>query len=367
MASVVVMVTVDWEGDTLNEGDLQAMKILNTELLLIADRVGRAIPLTHFICPAYFTRIDAQNTEERAQKAAQILKSGAIKEGDEIGVHVHCWKSLALEAGIPVEAFQATPVGLSSPPVPPNMEWKGNTMPDLGYLVPLGVYDQVNVALFLDKAKGLLQEYLRVQVPLTSFRCGMWVTCDVVFETLAKAGLTTDASGVPFNYIKTAVKEFFGLDNIDHWNIAIWGDQESTAAPYVRNTLSFAQYPKGIFGVLDPGISPPAIVNGILELPDTSMLIPWSNQALMCAHIDQAFALAETSPKNIYITIGFHQENAGKPARFKIVGYGLSAEEKKMRVNAILGAVVHALNRAKFTNIKTSFLTVTEAATQIKG
>jgi hypothetical protein len=366
MASVVVMATVDWEGDTLEAGDLQAMERLNSELLLFAKKIGQPIPLTHFICPAYFTRIDAKNTDGRKQEAAKIMKSGAIREGDEIGVHVHCWKSLALEAGIPLKAFQETPVGLVQKL--PDMFWEGKFILDLGYMVPLGIYEQVNVERFLDKSKALLQEYLRVEVPLTSFRCGMWVTCDVVFELLAKTGFVNDASAVPFNYIKTAVEEGFGNhDNIDHWNMAIWGKEKSTGEPFTSNTLSLAKYPKGILGGLDSEISPPEIVNGILELPDTTMLIPWTNQALMCAHIDRAFKLAETSPQNIYTTIGFHQEHAKDNAFFGISGYGLSDAEKEGCLSGMLGTVVHAITKSKSTGIGVSFLTATEATNQIKG
>jgi hypothetical protein len=50
MASVVVMVTVDWQGNTLNESDHKAMRILNTEQIF-ADEIRQPIPITHFIGP----------------------------------------------------------------------------------------------------------------------------------------------------------------------------------------------------------------------------------------------------------------------------------------------------------------------------
>jgi hypothetical protein len=50
MASVVVMVTVDWQGNTLNKSDHKAMRILNTEQIF-ADEIGQPIPITHFIGP----------------------------------------------------------------------------------------------------------------------------------------------------------------------------------------------------------------------------------------------------------------------------------------------------------------------------
>jgi hypothetical protein len=48
MGSLYATVTVDWEGEQITPLSLQALEYFKT--------VHPDIPLTHFICPAYFTR-----------------------------------------------------------------------------------------------------------------------------------------------------------------------------------------------------------------------------------------------------------------------------------------------------------------------
>lgn len=362
MAGVLITVTCDWEGETLTTGDLQAMNKLNTELDALATKHGAPIPVTHFICPAYFSRIDPGKEEQRQKVAKRILDSGAIGPADEIGVHVHCWKSLALEAGIPERRIEGKPEGL--PTTPQYYSRNGGSNLDVGYAVPLGIYAEQDVVFFLNAVKEMLRKYLNVNPALvTTFRCGGWVTCDVVFRALPQAKLNVDASAVPFHYIQTAIKEYFGLSKLDGWNISIWGNARYDIPAYKQNSLSFATYPDGILGMGDLAISLPAMVNGIVELPDTGMLLAWTNAALMCAHIDKAFELAQASTKDIYISIGLHQEGAGKPADFKVKGYDVTQEEVDLgQWFGIVSAVTHAITTSKNTNIPVGFLTVSAAA-----
>ncbi len=109
-------------------------------------------------------------------------------------------------------------------------------------------------------------------------------------------------------------------------------------------------------GMSDLQISEPAMVNGVVEVPDTAMLLPWANQALMNSHIDQAFEIAEKTGKDVYISIGFHQETCGTPSRFKPKGFDLTKQEEQVQLNGILGAVAHAVSKSLRQGVPVKFI-----------
>jgi hypothetical protein len=363
MPTVVVTITCDWEGEKLEPSDLKAMKVLNTKLELFSQKLGQGIPITHFICPAYFTRTDVE--VDRQMAADVILKSGAIKVGDEIAAHVHCWKSLSQEAGIDPENFEETPLG-TPPNSQPAVYRKGSLKYyDIGYTVPFGIYGKGDVKKFLVTTVNLLKTYLKADA--VSFRCGMWVTCDVIFEALVETQLKNDASGIPFGYMNSTVRNFFGRPlNLIEWNVKIWGATPSNAPQYVKNTRSLAQYPSGIEGMGDAAISEPKSVNGIVEVPDTATLVPITNQALMVVHIDRAFEIAETTGKDVYISLGFHQEDCGEEAFFAPKGYPLTKEEEDIRLNGLLGAIARIVAKSIRAGFAVEFIKKDDLADSLR-
>ena len=359
MGDVIMTITVDWEGEKLVPGDLQAMKILNQQLNLIADKIGQAIPLTHFICAAYFTRTDVEG--EREKLAKQIRDSGAIKSVDEIGVHVHCWRGLALESGIKDTDIKGVPIGVDPNSQPPVFRKGLHIGPDIGYTVPVGIYSKEQLTSFLQTTINLLKKYLPTSDPPVSYRSGMWVTCDVVFDALRQTQLRNEASAFPFNYMNGPVKSLFDSFRVGAkmipWNVTIWGNsQYGGTDQFLMNSQSFAQYNTGILGMGDAQISGPKIINGIVEVPDTGALIPVTNLNLMNAYIDRAFEIAKTSSSDVYVSIGFHQEDCGQPAFFDVKNFPLTKPEI-IRVNAILGAVAHAISKAQGVEFPVKFLT----------
>jgi hypothetical protein len=366
MPKVVTTITVDWEGEKLIPADLKAMKVLNTKLELFASKIGQAIPITHFICPSYLTRTDDES--ERNRIARTILDSGAIKKEDEVGAHVHCWSSLALEAGIAETDMYKTPIGINPNSEPPVFRGGKFLRNDFGYTVPFGIYGKVEVTKFLNTTVVLLQKYLGANP--VSFRCGMWVTCDVIFEAMAQTQLTNEASGIPFNYMSGPVKTFFdslpGLRDLNMilWNVKIWGNAQTvgTDPQYVQNTKSFPLYKQGILGMGDPEISPPEMVSSIVEVPDTGALIPITNQKLMNAHIDSAFDIAEKTGEDVYISLGFHQEDCGAGAFFQTATDRLTPEETAVRLNGLLGSIAHIISMAQRSHFPFEFIKKTDLA-----
>ncbi|MGP1716588.1 MAG: hypothetical protein ACTS9Y_05355 [Methylophilus sp.] len=90
--SMQLWVTVDWEGLSLEEDNLQAMRAFREKFPYI--------PLLHLINPAYFI----QPGVNRAQIGSHIRST--FLAHDTVGLHVHAMRSLVEHCGI---AFQTTP------------------------------------------------------------------------------------------------------------------------------------------------------------------------------------------------------------------------------------------------------------------
>jgi hypothetical protein len=82
----VLVVTVDWEGLNLSDDNLAAMRALRERF--------PEIPLVQFLNAAYFTKPDAD------ADAVQARIASVLRDGDELGLHIHGWKRLFEAAGV---------------------------------------------------------------------------------------------------------------------------------------------------------------------------------------------------------------------------------------------------------------------------
>ena len=94
MASSLTMVmTVDWEGDSISLENIDAIKKFRN--------AHPEIPILHFLNPAYYTKKGAD---------ASIINSqinSILTPKDELGLHIHAWKSLVEYCGL---TYQGSPV-----------------------------------------------------------------------------------------------------------------------------------------------------------------------------------------------------------------------------------------------------------------
>lgn len=90
--SMQLWVTVDWEGLSLEEDNLQAMRIFREKF--------PHIPLLHLINPAYFLEAGVN----RAQIGSHIRST--FLPHDTVGLHLHAMRSLVEYCGVP---FQTAP------------------------------------------------------------------------------------------------------------------------------------------------------------------------------------------------------------------------------------------------------------------
>src|SRR5262245_3571377 len=102
MAKVIITLTCDWDALDYAYTDRAGKSCTPPDrfnggvgaITRFHELFGGAIPITHFICPAYFARKSPNES-----KYADGIKALA-KAGDEIALHIHCWKSLVEACGV---------------------------------------------------------------------------------------------------------------------------------------------------------------------------------------------------------------------------------------------------------------------------
>ncbi len=325
MGKTIITVTCDWDGldYPLNgqhnpEGNshfrfdrgIQAIEYFNK---IFAHR----IPLTHFICPVYFTRSKSL-AEYYAGKISQLIKDG----NSEIGLHIHGWISLMQACGVtprdPVQdqslpdwgAHEHDRYGLCVP----YRDDAGEEKIDYGHGVPVGVYHQDELRQLVERGRTLFVEnnIIKSSADCISFRCGGWMANDAVLAAIQMVA-------PPFQYEASAVDAFFfanGSGVLDHWLAQLWGPQRQIENSYLANSLLLSAYPNGINiagNSNDVSEAQPRKMQKLLELPDTAILADYVKADYMQEQIDNAVAAASKQSFEVYVSLGFHLESGGDP------------------------------------------------------
>jgi hypothetical protein len=170
--TIELLITVDWEGSVLDEENTAAIERFRARY--------PSIRLTHFLNAAYYTKPDA----EPATITRQIRRT--IAPGDELGLHIHGWKSLVEASGV---ALQTSPSfeGMSTPSAMP-------CSGDCGYDVLLSAYSYESLRRLVRHSLDLLegQGFGRAE----SFRASAWIAPPRVLRAIAAEGLVRDHSAV---------------------------------------------------------------------------------------------------------------------------------------------------------------------------
>jgi hypothetical protein len=287
MAKLYVSITIDWEGEHFRD-----LEDLRTTRDAIQQSLGAAVPFTHFICPTYWLNPD------RVIDPAQAIRRVVVK-GDELGLHVHCWRSLVAHAGL---EFLSTP------------DWNDD---GTGHGVPLGSYG-ARAEIILECARRLLQNKLSATVH--GFRCGGAMTSDCVFEALMALGFRYDCSAFPPQVVSHGFKrnvrgnlrDSLGCRNeIAGFLVDLWGYEPMTASERA-NSLSL----RGNGGqAISPLTQPYWVRSGdrsILEMPGNGGISDYASASYMTKAFDELLAMARASEDPLFFNIGCHQEGAGR-------------------------------------------------------
>ncbi|HEY4056433.1 MAG TPA: hypothetical protein VGM39_07480 [Kofleriaceae bacterium] len=166
---VVVAVTVDWEGAYISDDGLDAIDKL---------RAKPAIPLTHFVSAAYFTKAEPD------PDVARELRD-AMEPGDELAAHLHGWVSLAKAAGIEPRVSPSFTTGTDE------LQAVGDR--DTGFDLDLDAYSTAEQRALLRTTRELLSKVGPVS---DAFRAGGYVAGPRLRRAMLDEGMTIDSSAI---------------------------------------------------------------------------------------------------------------------------------------------------------------------------
>jgi hypothetical protein len=253
--TLVVTVSVDWEGYSLSESDLSAFASFR--------ELFPSVPLTHFLNAAYYTR------NASAAEVTSAIRA-VMRPGDEIGLHVHCWRSLVTRAGV---EFREGP-----------RFWDDSVSPvrvgeDDGFDVELAAYSAEEVEKLAATSRDILKR--RGFTLSRSFRAGGWMASGSVLQGIRAAGFTVDSSATDRSWHRDE------LGNLPLYRRLgeLWGDVTQDTQPYRIKT------PAGT----------------VLEMPDTGALADYVSGMEMSEHLGRQLGKLEPGSFR-FAHIGFHQE-----------------------------------------------------------
>lgn len=272
-----VVVSIDWEGAYFRSEALDALEKFRE------DHPG--VPLTHMITAAYYTKPNADPTD--ATREIRL----AVKKGDEVGLHVHAWKTLVAAAGV-------------TPRLTPSFLSRENKLlefeDDTGFDVDLSAYTVAELRAILKKSRELFEaEKIKVG---TTFRASGWMGTPNVLEAARAEGYTIDSSATD----------------------PVWLDEPEV--PYLQERLRKV-WPKVVTTTQPYWIDTPA--GTILEMPDSGALADYTQPAEIVKHIEQAAASAKSTGKPVIVVLGFHAETADEFAP-RLVEALATLREKKV-------------------------------------
>lgn len=300
MSSVVICVTVDWEGTNILSENLKSMTDFRTML--------PEIPLTHFICPAYFTR-----NGDNANMSAKILTQ--ILDRDEVGLHVHCWNSLIKASNVAL---------LTDPPtyyLKDFNDGRGPEIPyatsqglavDWGHGIPLGAFTATDIESIISAASNLLVSNNITRRAPTSFRCGGWLSCDAVQSALQSTtnSINTDSSGtdaIHFADIQQIIRDNFSCD-IGSWIPLLWGATSTSTPSYLANSQTLVANPYGIsFDTQPYNIGS---TNPIVQVPNNGALMDYTSADKVYGELVAMLQHVSEKGGDMLSVVGFHQESA---------------------------------------------------------
>ena len=254
---VHIAVSVDWEGREISDENMDAFSSFRM--------VHPDVPLTHFLNAAYFCK-DGADAQVVAQRMSALLHTK-----DELGLHIHPWKSLVESAGV---TFRSTPTiwGAERPSSPAS---------DPGHDVSVESYTVDEFQKLVVHSTSILQAN---GFDLSnSFRAGAWLAGPRVREAIRREGFVIDSSATDTKW-HTRIYEY----DLPQMIREIWPDVTSITQPF--------------------WISIPA--GDLLEMPDTGALADYVSAEQMAGHISDAVARLDGEDR--YVHIGFHQETAAK-------------------------------------------------------
>lgn len=255
-------VSVDWEGRELAAPNLAAMRAWRAAV--------PGVPLTHFLNAAYYTKPGADAA------AVTSLIASALLPGDELGLHVHGWRSLFAAAGVTYRDRPTFWRGLAEGAQP--------GLTDSGHEVEIGAYTVDELRAVLRRSRALLGA--GGFAIGGAFRAGGWMATANVLEAIRGEGFAIDSSATD-----------------GRWHDELTGYALRARIPEVWPGVSEETQPYRI----------ETAAGLVLEMPDTGALADYVTVDEMVAHVRRAAARLQPG-RDLFVHVGFHQETAARYA-----------------------------------------------------
>lgn len=292
--------TVDWEGEHLKNVQ---------DLISTRKMIGREIPLTHFICPNYFT---SKNTRS---KNAEIIKT-AIYQNDEVGLHIHCFEDLINEiATIPFRTnhnYHNLPNWIERKLI--KKIWPRYNRKITGRGVPLSVYSTHEIHKIIHFSRKLLCQYLSINEPI-GFRAGGWIANDTILSIVQKLEFAYDSSAVaPVILSKHFSDKHSGnkRDNYGRKNglftehiINLWGSKKQEVSFLKNDNINHYMDNKPI-----EIHTQPFYIDQLIEIPNNCGLSDFCSPDKTIIPLIKSYLkqLSQDPEKSFLIVYGCHQE-----------------------------------------------------------
>lgn len=250
-SAIQVFVTVDWEGWSLDDENIEAMQVFRKQF--------PHIPLMQLLNPVYLLRPGIDVTTETEKIRATFLPI------DSLGLHVHGWKSLLDACDVP---FQNTPAFAT--------ESSTCAIGDCGYAVSLEyAYSAEDLTKLIACSANLLEEQGFVRPRY--FRAGGWQLGPKLAHALEVNQFVFDSSRTDARLLTTKWAENSGLVQM-----------VKTLHPYAS--------------VLD---APYQLTANVMEYPNNGSLADYTDTQQLVAIFN---TLIEHDKR--VLVLGFHQETA---------------------------------------------------------
>ena len=259
MKNINIVISVDWEGRELDPKNLEAMKSFREDY--------PHIPILQFLNAAYFTKpgMDADKTKG--------LIESVLLPIDEIGLHIHGWKSQFETCGV---KFRNSPSFNHGGEIS-----QGENDLDIGHDIPISEYTTEELVKVINHSKEIYKKN-GWGIPL-NFRCGGWISKPHVLKALEQTGFMGDFSAVPCEFLDGKRKSNFLHD----WLFPLWSDITPLTQPFK--------------------------IGNIMEWPNNGCLADYVTGEDMLNTFKLNWEEFQKSERNNwYVSFGFHQETADK-------------------------------------------------------
>lgn len=253
---LVVALTIDWEGAYLSPEGLDAVDA-------VRKTFGDAAPLTHFVSAGYYTKPEI---DPLLQKTFTEM----FRKGDEVAIHLHAWKSLAIASGLEPKLAPSFLTGTDK-----LLEFED----DVGFDVDLDAYNVTELRTLLRKSRELLGQ---AGFPISkSFRAAGYLGTPKVLQAIREEGFVVDSSAADYRQLEERKDEL-----LPKRVQQIWPKVESSSRPWL----------------VDAG------GGQLLEMP-IAAFADYSTAPEMIAVLEAAHAQLVKDPKrDVFVVLGFHQE-----------------------------------------------------------